>query len=230
MVLTGKAQVAKRTTDGGVVAAGTRSFTAIPYYAWAHRGRSPMTVWAARELQAARPEPADTLTYKSKTTASFVHKSLDAIKDQDLPENSADESALHLDFWPHKGTTEWIQFEWPEKHELSGVKVYWFDDTGRGECHLPKSWQVLYRTAEGKFEPVKNATPYGIEKDTFNQVRFEPVTDGRPQDRDYSAGPLVRRRPGNRDRIGVSCVYFCERLDGWLRQACGRTSSGGAIS
>ncbi|MCX5646658.1 MAG: glycoside hydrolase family 127 protein [Phycisphaerae bacterium] len=58
MVLTGTAQVAKRTTGGGVVAAGTRSFTAIPYYAWAHRGRSPMTVWAAREPQAARPEPA----------------------------------------------------------------------------------------------------------------------------------------------------------------------------
>jgi hypothetical protein len=38
MVLTGEAQVAKRTTGGGIVAAGTRSFTAIPYYAWAHRG------------------------------------------------------------------------------------------------------------------------------------------------------------------------------------------------
>jgi hypothetical protein len=175
MVLTGKAKVAKRTTDGGVVAAGTRTFTAIPYYAWAHRGRSPMTVWAARELQAARPEPADTLAYKSKTTASFVHKSLDAIKDQNLPENSADESSLHLDFWPHKGTTEWIQFEWAEKHDLSGVKVYWFDDTGRGECHLPKSWQVLYRTPEGKFELVKNTAPYGIEKDTLNKVGFDPV-------------------------------------------------------
>jgi hypothetical protein len=175
VVLTGKAQVAKRTEDGNVVAAGTKPFTAIPYYAWAHRGRAPMTVWPARELQATRPEPADTLTYKSKTTASFVHASLDAIKDQNLPENSNDVSALHLDFWPHKGTTEWIQFEWAGKHDLSGVKVYWFDDTGRGECHLPKSWQVLYRTAEGDFKPVKNTAGYGIEKDTFNKVGFEPV-------------------------------------------------------
>ena len=54
MVLTGKAQVAKRTTDGGVMAAGTRSFTAIPYYAWAHRGLTPMTVWPARSC----PRPA----------------------------------------------------------------------------------------------------------------------------------------------------------------------------
>ncbi len=58
VVLTGKGRVAKRTTEGGVVAVGTRPFTAIPYYAWAHRGRAPMTVWVARELQAARPEPA----------------------------------------------------------------------------------------------------------------------------------------------------------------------------
>ena len=169
------AQIAKRTTDGKVVAAGTKPFTAIPYYAWAHRGRSPMTVWAARELSAARPEPADTLAYQSKTTASFVHKSLDAIKDQELPENSADESPSHLDFWPHKGTTEWIQFAWPEKHDLSAVKVYWFDDTGRGECRLPKSWRVLYRTAEGRFEPLKSASACGVEKDTFNQTRFDRV-------------------------------------------------------
>ncbi len=113
---------------------------------------------------------------QSKTTASFVHASLAAIKDQVLPENSGDASEQQLDFWPHKGTTEWIQFEWPEKHELSGIKIYWFDDTGRGQCHLPKSWRVLYRTTDGKFEPVKDAGPYGIEKDTFNKVNFAPVT------------------------------------------------------
>jgi len=174
-VITGKAQVAKRSGDGKVVAAGTRPFTAIPYYAWAHRGRAPMTVWPARELQSARPEPTDTLTYTSKTTASFVHVSLAAIKDQVVPENSADSSAQQLDFWPHKGTTEWLQFEWKDKHEISSVQVYWFDDTGRGECHLPKSWQVLYRDADSAFKPVKNTSAYGVEKDTFNKVTFEPV-------------------------------------------------------
>jgi hypothetical protein len=175
-VLTGKAQVAKRTLDGKVVSAGTRPFTAIPYYAWAHRGRAPMAVWAARELQAAQPEPADTLTYTSKTTASFVHASLPAIKDQIVPMNSADSSSQQLDFWPHKGTTEWVQFEWKERHEVSRVRIYWYDDTGRGECHLPKAWQVLYRTEGGDFQPVKNGTPYGAAKDAFNEVGFEPVT------------------------------------------------------
>jgi hypothetical protein len=55
------------------------------------------------------------------------------------------------------------------------VKVYWFDDTGRGECHLPKAWQVLYRTDRDDFAPVKNSTPYGVAKDVFNEVGFEPV-------------------------------------------------------
>jgi DUF1680 family protein len=175
LVITGKAQVVKRTIDGDIVPAKEKQFTAIPYYAWAHRGRDEMTVWPARRPQAARPEPADTLTYRSKTTASFVHVSLDAIKDQILPASSSDSSALQLDFWPHKNTTEWLQFEWPEKHKISSVKIYWFDDTGRGACHLPKSWKVLYRDAEGNFKPVVNNAPYPVKKDTFNKTAFKPV-------------------------------------------------------
>ena len=176
MTITGKARTVRRTLDGGVVTAGERSFTAIPYYAWAHRDRGQMTVWPARKSEAARPQPADTLTYKSKTTASFVHVSLDAIKDQILPENSADPETLHLDFWPHKGTTEWLLFEWDQKHKLSAVKVYFFDDTGRGGCKIPESWKVLYRDSTGQFKPVKAGTPYGLAKDTFNKVDFTPVT------------------------------------------------------
>ncbi len=175
VTITGQAGLTKRTLDGRIVPTGTKPFTAIPYYAWAHRGKGQMTVWPARVPEAARPEPADTLTYTSKTTASFVHVSLDAIKDQTLPKNSADASALQLDFWPHKGTTEWLLFEWDDKHKVSDVKVYWFDDTGRGACHLPESWEVLYRDASGQFKPVKASTEYGMAKDRFNKVDFAPV-------------------------------------------------------
>jgi hypothetical protein len=34
---------------------------------------------------------------------------------------------------------------------------------------------VLYRDSDGSFKPVKNAAPYGVEKDTFNKVMFEPI-------------------------------------------------------
>jgi uncharacterized protein len=176
VTISGEAETAKRTLDGRIVPDAKRPFVAIPYYAWAHRGGSQMTVWPARVPEGARPKPADTLTYRSKTTASFVHVSLDAIKDQNEPVDSADSSNLQLDFWPHSGTTEWVQFEWEQAHELSRVQVYWFDDTGRGACRVPKSWRILYQDAEGKFQSVKNRGSYGTQKDQFNQVEFDPVT------------------------------------------------------
>ena len=48
VVITGKGRLAKRTLDGKVVPAGQKQFTAIPYYAWAHRGTGEMDVWLAR--------------------------------------------------------------------------------------------------------------------------------------------------------------------------------------
>ncbi|MHC4508987.1 MAG: glycoside hydrolase family 127 protein, partial [Planctomycetota bacterium] len=175
VVIEGTGQVVKKTMEGKIVSSRARPFTAIPYYAWAHRGRGEMTVWPARKAEAARPEPADTPAYLSKTTASFVHVSLDAIKDQIVPKSSSDSSSQQLDFWPHKGTTEWIQFEWGQQRKIAGLKVYWFDDTGRGQCKIPASWKVLYRDASGDFKPVENKTPYGTEKDIFNKVDFGPV-------------------------------------------------------
>lgn len=47
-VLTGKAEVVRRSAEGQPVANGTQDFTAIPYYAWAHREPCAMTVWPAR--------------------------------------------------------------------------------------------------------------------------------------------------------------------------------------
>ena len=173
--ITGPARLVKRTLDGDVALTGARTFTAIPYYAWAHRGRSPMTVWPARTAEAAHPAPADTLAYTSKTTASFVHQSLEAIADQVVPPNSSDNSLGQLDFWPHKGTTEWLQFAWNRPQKLSRVKVYWFDDSGHGGCRIPKSWRVLYRDNNGRFQPVNAAGSYGTAKDTFNTAAFEPV-------------------------------------------------------
>jgi hypothetical protein len=176
VTVAGQAETAKRTLDGHVVPDSTRPFKAIPYYAWSHRGGAQMTVWPASVPEAARPKPADTLAYLSKTTASFVHVSLDAIKDQILPANSADASVLQLDFWPHEGTTEWVMFEWDKKHEISSVDAYWFDDTGRGACRVPKSWRVLYRESDGTFRPMDNVGPYGRVMDAFNEVSFKPVS------------------------------------------------------
>jgi hypothetical protein len=57
---------------------------------------------------------------------------------------------------------------------VSEISVYWFDDTGEGECRVPQSWKALFK-AGNTWVPVKNLKPYGVEKDTYNTVRFAPV-------------------------------------------------------
>jgi hypothetical protein len=39
---------------------------------------------------------------------------------------------------------------------------------------VPESWRILYRKDE-QWEPVVSLEPYGLEKDTYNNVTFEPV-------------------------------------------------------
>jgi hypothetical protein len=55
--------------------------------------------------------------------------------------------------------------------------VYWFDDTGRGQCRIPAEWQLLW--LDGKeWKPVTLASgsTYGTALDRLNQVAFQPVT------------------------------------------------------
>jgi len=150
-----------------------KPFTAIPYYGWAHRGSGEMAVWLARDTSAVIPVGQPTLATKSKVTASFG-KNPQSVNDQLEPKNSIDHEVPFFYWWPHKGTTEWIQYDFPQPAEVSIVDVYWFDDTGIGECRLPKSWKILYRF-KGKWRPVYTEGKYGTEKDTYNRVIFETV-------------------------------------------------------
>jgi hypothetical protein len=40
---------------------------------------------------------------------------------------------------------------------------------------VPKSWRLVYRTADGQWKPVAGATHCTAEIDKFNRVGFEPV-------------------------------------------------------
>lgn len=77
-------------------------------------------------------------------------------------------------WWHHKGTTEWVQYDFPQIEELSTVKVYWFDDTGTGECRVPLSWKILYKLGD-EWRPVYAEDHYGVAKDQYNTVTFETV-------------------------------------------------------
>jgi DUF1680 family protein len=172
-VLTGKATIVRRDAEGKSVADGTQDFTAIPYYAWAHREPCAMTVWPARELSAARPLPGPTLAHRSQLSVSYGADPA-AMTDQFEAANSIDHSNPYYHWWPHKGTREWVHFELPEPTEVSRVEVYWFDDTGMGECRVPQSWKVLARVGVEWREVGEGSDP-GTAKDCYNVRSFEPV-------------------------------------------------------
>jgi uncharacterized protein len=163
----------RRTLENTIVSDPVQDFVAIPYYAWAHRGLGQMNVWPAREVSAARPLPAPTIAYLSKVTASDKRRA-DAINDQLEPTSSIDHTIPYLHWWPRKGTTEWVQYDFKKEETVSHTELYWFDDTGIGECRLPKSWRVLYRDGD-QWKPVEAASPYDVDKDRYCTLAFKPV-------------------------------------------------------
>jgi hypothetical protein len=105
----------------------------------------------------------------------FESDTVEALIDGLEPKNSNDHSIPRFTWWDHRGTREWVQYDFGAPRPVSSVQVYWFDDTGAGSCRVPQSWQLLYRQGE-RWLPVEGATPYGTKTDTYNRVTFNPVT------------------------------------------------------
>ena len=97
------------------------------------------------------------------------------MNDQSEPRSSRDPNSSFFHWWPEKGSTEWVAYEFDTPTSVSEVEVYWLDDTGSGECRVPASWRLLYKDGE-EWRPVDAAGAYGVEKDAYNKVTFRPVT------------------------------------------------------
>ena len=151
--------------------------TAIPYFAWANRGPSEMTVWIPYEQSASVPEPSPTIASKSRISSSIGNRirMLKALNDQYDPKSSNDNAMPYFHWWPKKDTTEWVQYDFDQAHTVSSSKVYWFDDGPWGGCRIPASW-TLYYLKDGNWVPVHATTAYEIAKDKYCGVSFEPVT------------------------------------------------------
>ncbi len=148
---------------------------AIPYYAWANRGPSEMTVWVPYEASAASPKPAPTIASTSTVSSSLKNKRMYmAIKDQYEPASSGDTNYPYLHWWPAHNTSEYVQYDFNTGHTVSESKVYWYDDGPWGGCRVPASYQLFYKK-DGEWIPVKNTSPYTITKDSYNKLTFEPV-------------------------------------------------------
>ncbi len=156
----------------GVVQKNEQDFTAIPYYAWANRGRGQMLVWIPSQESAGKPLPHPTLAMKSKVTTSGK-KDPHPINDGEEPSASNDPNG-YFDWYPSKGTVEWVEYDFGHMATVDGTSVYWFDDTGEGECRVPKTWRVLYRDGS-EWKPVDGAA-YATEKDRYNAISFKPIS------------------------------------------------------
>ncbi|MHC4112475.1 MAG: beta-L-arabinofuranosidase domain-containing protein [Planctomycetota bacterium] len=120
-----------------------------------------------------------------------------ALSDKSLPKSSNDQSIPRFTWWPRKGSTEWVQYNFDKPQKISSADVYFFDDTGGGGCRIPKSWKLLYKD-DDQWKQVSNAGSYGVEKDKFNKVSFDPVNAESLRielqlQQDFSAGILEWR-------------------------------------
>ncbi|WPU97403.1 glycoside hydrolase family 127 protein [Mucilaginibacter sp. cycad4] len=174
-VISTEGKSAKRQLKTDSILQTDQMVKAIPYYAWANRGPSEMTVWIPYETSAVRPKPAPTIASTSKVSASLKNvRMFAAIKDQYEPADSKDTNYPYLHWWPAKNTNEFVQYDFDTEHTVSESKVYWYDDGPWGGCRIPVSYKILYKK-DGQWVPVKNTTPYTISKDSFNVVTFDPV-------------------------------------------------------
>ena len=185
---------------GGMGTITGNSLTAIPYFAFGNRGSADMEVWLARDPAKARVAPTPTPASAAKATSSvgtgtvaenyprhtpptpeqrWYPNSQDgsgdirAIQESREPVNSEDGSGPYLRLRPQTGDAAWVQYDFAKPAKVSAVEVYWKDD--KQYCVLPKGWRLLYKEGAA-WQPVRASGPFGVEKDKFNHVAFEPVT------------------------------------------------------
>lgn len=170
-VIKGKAHTAQKAEDGKMNVS-DHPFTAIPYYAWANRGRGQMMVWLPNSVESARLVASPTISSTAKVKTSGGNGP-NAINDGEAPRSVYEESTF-FHWWPKKGTTEWVEYEFAKESEVASASIYWFDDTGRGECRTPESWKLFYRDGED-WKPVENPSAYGTELGKMNKVTFTKV-------------------------------------------------------
>jgi len=111
---------------------------------------------------------------RASASHCFGNDTVDALNDGLLPASSGDRNIPRLTWWDHQGTAEWVQYDFPAPREVASSEVYWFDDTGHGDCRVPQSWKLLYKDVN-EWKPAENPSEYGTKLDSFNRVTFKPV-------------------------------------------------------
>jgi hypothetical protein len=116
-------------------------------------------------------EPPD---FRVSASYSPALEAPDALCNGSKPARSNDHKIPRFTWWPHSGTTEWVQYEFMPPRKLSVAEVYWFDDGPKGGCRLPASWRLLYKDGQA-WKAVEEASACATKPDRFNRTTFQPV-------------------------------------------------------
>ena len=149
---------------------------AVPYFMWDNRKPGNMRVWLS-------PNPAPTplrgLETAAKVSVSYANaiSKIEGVNDGYTPTTSNPNSPKQLHFWSHLGGQEWVRYDFPKATKVASMRLFWFDDTGRGACRIPSKWQVE-ALVNGTWTPLKLNTgeKYGVSLDVWNEVHFATVT------------------------------------------------------
>ncbi|MCB0278302.1 MAG: glycoside hydrolase family 127 protein [Calditrichaeota bacterium] len=168
--ITGSADAVSYRRENKSLNTQSQSFTAIPYYAWTHRGRNEMAIWLPTNINLTQALNAPSIAERSHLSAS-VDLKLDAIRDGKLPRNSADFKTTHVRF-ATTADTVWLQYDFNNFEEVSEVKVYWLKN---GSTALPKSWKLLAKVDDSWTRVWNPDEIWPIETDKISQVYFETI-------------------------------------------------------
>jgi hypothetical protein len=151
----------------------------VPYATWGNRGAGDMLVWLPTRPDLALPKGAGHMGQVAGHWVSASHcfqgDTVAGVLDGAPPKSSNDHDVPRTCFWPHKGGEAWVEVELPRKQSISKLRVYWFDDTGRGECRVPKSWRLLARQGEEWTSVQPAAGGFGVGVDAWQEVAFAPI-------------------------------------------------------
>jgi hypothetical protein len=125
---------------------------------------------AVRWTAPTKPRPS---AYQASASHCNESDTLDALGDGLEPANSNDHELPRMTWWPRRGSSEWVQCDFEKARKIAGISVYWFDDTGIGQCRVPASARLLAKRGEA-WEPVAN-TAVGTKRDGWNTVDFTPI-------------------------------------------------------
>ncbi|MCA9283572.1 MAG: hypothetical protein KDA22_00040, partial [Phycisphaerales bacterium] len=171
--LLGGVTVVEGTAERTIADGGTEAvpFAAIPYATWANRSPSPMLVWLPEDAAHA-DRPVDP-SLRPSASHCWQMDAVDALCDRQGGDELGEGRSPRFTWWPHLGSTEWVQYDFVQPRRVRGVEMEWFDDVANGGgCALPASWRLLRREGDDWTEIVHADVANG---ETKTLVEFPAV-------------------------------------------------------